>query len=85
MTLFSNVLVYPEGDRIEIEHPLTFNQYVDLNGHPLSLPLQTQKMIVYRIYRISTSEERGEVTTYFFLELVTNEELFGLAEKHPAC
>ncbi len=79
MTIFSHVLVYPEGDTIEVDNPPAFNQLVDINGYPLYPPLKTHKMIVYRVYRISTEEKTGEVTRYYHLELVTGEELFSLA------
>jgi len=70
MTLATNLLVYPDGDTQEVDHRLRINQVVDLNGNPLPLPLPTARMIAYRVYRISTSETRGEVITSFFLELL---------------
>ncbi|MCK5199422.1 MAG: hypothetical protein KAR21_13780 [Spirochaetales bacterium] len=79
MTLFTYKLKYPEGDEKEIEHSLNFNQIVDLNGNPLRLPIPSSKMIIYRVFRISTSEERGEVIKYYYLELIVGEELIGLA------
>ena len=79
MTTTSYKLKYPEGDELEIEHGLDFNQFVDLNGNPLRLPISSPQMIVYRVYRVSTGEERKEVTIYYYLELITGEELFGLA------
>lgn len=79
MTIFTYKLRFPEGDEKEIEHNLNFNQIVDLNGIPLRLPIPSSKMIVYRVFRISTSEERGEVIKYYYLELVVGNELIGLA------
>ena len=79
MTIYTYKLKYPEGDEKEIKHSLTFNQIVDLNGNPLGLPIQSSKMIVYRVFKVSTAEERGEVIKYYFLELVVGEELIGLA------
>ena len=81
MIFFTKILVYPEGDRCETTHFLTFNQLVDLNGIPLKLPLQSAKTIVYRVYKISTEEKRGETITYFHLDLVTGDELFSLAQR----
>ena len=78
MTIFTYKLKYPEGDEKEIEHNLNFNQIVDINGIPLRLPIPSSKMIVYRVFRISTSEKRGEVIKYYYLELVVGEELIGL-------
>ncbi len=77
MTLFESYIVYPDGEVQEISHSLQVNQMVDLNGYPLALPLQTAKMIVYRVFKISREERRGEETTFYFLELVTRDELEG--------
>ena len=79
MELFTYKLKYPEGDEREIEHSLNFNQIVDLNGNPIRTPIPSPKMIIYRVYRISTAEERKEITKYYYLELIMGEELFGLA------
>ena len=79
MHLTSNYIVYPEGDSQEIEHSLHFNQYVGLNGEPLQLPLPNPRMIVYRVYRISRDEGKGETDTFYYLELVTGNELMSLA------
>ncbi len=81
MTLYSNILVYPEGDQCETDRTPFFNELVDLNGFPLQIPLKTEKTIVYRVYKISTQETRGEVITFFHLELVTGNELFSLVKK----
>ena len=79
LIIYTHKLKYPEGDEKEIEHSLNFNQIVDLNGNPLRLPISSPKMIIYRVFRISTSEERGEVIKYYYLELVVGNELLGLA------
>jgi hypothetical protein len=79
MTTDSHILKYPEGDEIEIGHSLNFNQIVDLNGNTLKLPIRSPKMIVYRVYKISTSEERKQVSKYYYLELVIGRELEALA------
>lgn len=79
MTTYTHKLKYPEGDEKEIGHSLNFNQIVDLNGNPLRLPIPSPKMIIYRVFRISTAEERGEITKFYFLELVVGHELLGLA------
>ncbi len=71
-------IVYPEGDSREIEHQLSVNQLVDLNGNPLPLPLGTSKMIVYRVWKISTRAERHTEEVLYHLELVTRPELQGV-------
>jgi hypothetical protein len=81
MTLYSSRIVYPDGDTQEIQHRLHINQYVDLNGIPLAPPLQTDRMIVYRVYRISTDMPRGEEITNYHLELVRRDELAELMEE----
>ncbi|MCK5154650.1 MAG: hypothetical protein KAQ93_09860 [Spirochaetales bacterium] len=79
MTAATYKLKYPEGDELEIEHSLNFNQIVDLNGNPLRLPISSPQMIVYRIYKVSTAEERKQITKYYYLELIVGQELLGLA------
>jgi hypothetical protein len=68
-------IIYPEGDSREIEHELRVNQLVDLNGNPLALPLPSAKMIVYRVWKVSTREERHTEQVSYHLELVTRPEL----------
>lgn len=68
-------IVYPEGDSREIEHDLRVNQLVDLNGNPLPLPLPSARMIVYRVWKVTTRAERHEEDVFYHLELVTRPEL----------
>ena len=75
------MIVYPEGDSREIEHALKVNQLVDLNGNPLALPLPTSKMIVYRVWKISTRVEWKDEETCYHLELVTRPELEEVAAR----
>ena len=69
------MLVYPEGDSREIERDLRVNQLVDLNGNPLPLPLRSVRMIVYRVWKVSTRSERHAEEVCYHLELVTRPEL----------
>jgi hypothetical protein len=75
----TNMISYPEGDDREIEHELRVNQLVDLNGYPLPLPLPTSRMIVYRVWKVSTRQERHTEEITYHLELVTRPELEGSA------
>jgi hypothetical protein len=68
-------IVFPEGDVQEISGRLPFNALVDMNGNPLSLPLPTNKMIVFKVAAIKTDEKKGSSETYHFLELLSAEEL----------
>jgi hypothetical protein len=68
-------IVYPEGDTQEISGRLSINQLVDVNGGPLSLPLPTNRMIVFRVARINTREHKGGSETYHYLELMSAGEL----------
>jgi hypothetical protein len=77
----TNTIVYPEGDSREIEHDLRVNQLVDLNGNPLPLPLPSARMIVYRVWKVSTQAERHEESIFYHLELVTRPELENVALK----
>ena len=64
---------------MEIEHELRVNQLVDLNGNPLPLPLPSARMIVYRVWKVSTQAERNTEELFYHLELVTRPELEGVA------
>lgn len=74
MTRTSYQVVYPEGDAQEIPHLLRINQLVDLNGTPLAVP-PAARMIVYRVFRMSTDVRKGEETVSYHLELVRRDEL----------
>ena len=78
MTWDSRVIVYPEGDFIEIERDLRVNELVDINGRPVRLPLATHKTIVYRVYRKSTSETRNGPVIRFYLEQLSVSETMSL-------
>ncbi len=84
MHLQTHRIVYPDGDEQEVGRRLSVNQLVDLNGNPLSLPLPTARMIVYRVFRISTRNLKGEDITRYYLELVRRDELEELADPRPA-
>jgi len=84
--LQTRMVRYPEGDAREIEHGLSVNQMVDLNGNPLALPLATAKTIVFRVWKVTTSEERKCEQITYHLEIVTRPELESLsgAERSPS-
>ncbi|MDR2133989.1 MAG: hypothetical protein LBP27_02690 [Treponema sp.] len=75
--MFTNefFIVFPEGDVQEINGRLPINDIVDINGNHLSMPLPTNKMIAFRVAKITTSENRGGNETFHFLELLGAEEL----------
>ena len=73
--LQTRVVRYPEGDEREVDHVLAVNQLVDLNGFPVSLPLTTSRTIVYRVWKVTTAEERKMEEITYHLELVTRPEL----------
>jgi hypothetical protein len=74
-------IVFPEGDVQEIPERLPFNALVDMNGNVLDLPLATNKMIVFRVNRIKTNENKGSTETFHFLELMGAEELLPYVKK----
>jgi hypothetical protein len=79
MTIYESKVIYPDGEGQDIEHKLTINQLVDLNGSPLRLPLQNPKTIVFRVFKRTRREIMGVDTTKYFLELVPVTELEEIA------
>jgi len=79
MQLYEYYIVFPEGDAQEIEGRLPFNALVDMNGNVISLPLPTNKMIVFKVNGIKTEEKLGLSQTYHFLELLSADELLEYA------
>ncbi|ULQ60176.1 hypothetical protein K7I13_02325 [Brucepastera parasyntrophica] len=68
-------IVYPEGETQEIHHELRVNDVVDANGQPYRLPLPTNKLLAYQVYRKRVSESRGMIVTWFYLAQLSAEEL----------
>jgi hypothetical protein len=77
MTIDEYYIVYPEGESQELEAPLRIDQLVDLNGAALELPLQSPRIIAYRVVKIRHHEERGVHAVYHYVELVPAGELLG--------
>ncbi len=75
MYIVESKIVYPEGDSQEINHKLKINQLVDINGYPLSLPLPTSRMIVYRVNKIKKDYYKGGETINYYLEILSRDEL----------
>ena len=59
----------------EIPGRLPINDIVDINGKRLALPLPTNRMIAFRVAKISTTEYKGGAETYHHLELLSADEL----------
>jgi hypothetical protein len=74
-------IVFPEGDAQEIRGRLSLNELVDMNGNPLELPLQTNRMIVFRVAKISTNEHKGGKEIYHYLEQMNARELLEYVEE----
>jgi len=68
-------IIFPEGDVQEISGRLPINDIVDINGNSLPLPLPTNRMIAFRVAKISTREFKGGAETYHHLELLSAAEL----------
>jgi len=73
-------IVFPEGDTQEIRGRLMINQLVDINGNPLPLPLPTNRMIAFRVAKISTDEHKGGQEIYHYLEQLSAPELLEYVE-----
>ena len=69
------VIHYPEGDTLEISRPIRHGMLVDINGNSLELPLPTARMIVYRVWKISSEQTRNQEITHYWLEQVFPDEL----------
>jgi hypothetical protein len=77
MTLYEYHIVFPEGETQEIDHQLGAGDLIDINGNTIPLPLPTNRMIAYHIARKRTQEERGVITTLYYLEQLNAMELLG--------
>ncbi|MDR0448777.1 MAG: hypothetical protein LBH07_08930 [Treponema sp.] len=75
-------IIFPEGDVQEVPDRLPFNTLVDMNGQVLSLPLPTNRMIVFRVARICKKENKGCNETHHFLELMGAEELLPYVKRN---
>jgi hypothetical protein len=74
-------IVFPEGDTQEIQGRLRLNQVVDVNGNPLALPLPTNRMVAFRVAKVSTNDYKGGSETYHFLEQLSARELLEYVEE----
>ena len=70
-------IIFPDGEDQEIPHRLRINQMGDINGSPVPLPLKSSRMIVYRVYKISSISTRNDDIINYHLELVWADELEG--------
>lgn len=75
MTLYEFYVSFPDGDTREIDSPLSMADLFDVNAVPLPLPLPSNRMLAYRISSRRTHEERGIVTTRYFLEQLSSDDL----------
>ena len=73
-------IVFPEGDTQEVQGRIRLNTLVDVNGNPVPLPLPTNRMIVFRVARVQTKENKGSSETYHYLELMSAMELLEYCE-----
>ena len=75
MYMTASHIVFPGGDTQEIQWRLKLNQMVDVNGNPLTLPLATNRALVFRVMKIKTSDYKGGSDTYHYLEQLSAQEL----------
>ena len=83
MRYVTRQLVFPEGDRQEIQRALSFGDLVDVSGRPLTLPVPTVRMLAFRVRRISTEETRNEDITSYYLEQLFPDDLAAYSETPP--
>ncbi|PIE98571.1 MAG: hypothetical protein CR988_02565 [Treponema sp.] len=75
MTYYEYYLVFPNGEKQEIERPVQISSLLDMNGQPLSIPLPTNRMLAYQVGGKRTFEERGRVVVFYVLEQLSANEL----------
>ena len=80
MYMEDHFIVFPEGDTQEISGRLRLNQIVDVNGRSLALPLSTNRIIAFRVAKVSKNENKGSSETYHYLELLSALELLEYCE-----
>lgn len=80
MKYATRILVYPEGDTQEIEWELRFHQIVDVSGRPMRLPVASERMLAYRVFRVSNEETRNEHVTRYHLEQLYPDDLAAYTE-----
>jgi hypothetical protein len=68
-------IVFPDGDTQEIRGRLPLNQMVDVNGNPVRLPLPTNRMVVFRVGKVTTNDYKGGSEIFHFLEQLSASEL----------
>ncbi|WP_024465181.1 hypothetical protein [Treponema pedis] len=75
MTLYEYYIVFPDGEKQEINRSIPAGYLIDINGNPISVPLPTNKMIAYQVAGKRTLQECGIIRTFYILEQLTAEEL----------
>lgn len=70
MEYYNYVLVFPDGDRQEIDHPLEMGDIVDINGNPFKTGAMHIKKIAYRVSGIKQDIHFKEITYFYKLSLL---------------
>ncbi|MBI9105108.1 MAG: hypothetical protein JEZ04_00095 [Spirochaetales bacterium] len=81
MTFDTILIIYPEGDHREVDRHLRLNELVDINGFPVSLPLESAKTIVYRVYRKSSTDTNNGPIIRYYLEQLTIDETAAISRR----
>lgn len=75
MTLYEYYIIFPDGEKQEINHPLNVGMLIDVNGNILPEKLKTNKTLAYQISSKRTLEQNGIVQTIYMLEQLSADEL----------
>ncbi len=75
MEYYSYFLLFPEGDRQEIYHPLKFGDIVDINGNVCSLGGLSPKKIAYKVTGVQQKSHFKEVAYFYRVELLNRDEV----------
>ncbi|AAC65642.1 hypothetical protein [Treponema pallidum] len=76
MTLYEYYLIFPDGECREISGPPCERSLLDMNGHPLRVPLSSNRVIAYRVAgKRTVAGGRGVVGIWYTLEQLDALEL----------
>ena len=77
MTLYEYYLIYPEGDIVKIDDEVPVSSIINIYGGVLQKHSLNAKTLCYYVVKKQTKEERGIYQTFYILEQLSLNELYG--------